>query len=159
MFLACAKCSRDAVHILDILLPGRYCHQQSMLNICESLPVKMNSESGRSPVKVNLESWKYNSWGKGAFPIICLKSNIIYEFGRWAVKEAAYKALYPHTILTWHDLTLSQLQSSHHYNPSTTTIYRVGGKPKLDYDKSVKFHVSISHEADLITAVVLAELT
>jgi len=63
---------------------------------------------------------------------------------RWAVKEAAYKALFPLYKPTWKDLTVSKTPC---------------GKPSLTFDGSakVKLHVSVSHDGEYTVANVLAE--
>ncbi|KAG1755767.1 4'-phosphopantetheinyl transferase superfamily [Suillus lakei] len=61
---------------------------------------------------------------------------------RWAVKEAAYKALYP-TRPTWKEITYSSLNGV------------TGAKPTL----MDKLHVSVSHDGDYIYAQVIAEST
>ena len=65
---------------------------------------------------------------------------------RWAVKEAAYKALFPLHKPTWKALTVSKTLED-------------GGKPSLRFEGSakVKLHVSVSHDGDYTTANVLAE--
>lgn len=65
---------------------------------------------------------------------------------RWAVKEAAYKALYPLYKPTWKDLTVSKVLGS-------------GGKPNLTLENfaEVKLHVSVSHDGEYTVANVLAE--
>ena len=71
---------------------------------------------------------------------------------RWSVKEAAYKALYPHARPTWKELTF--LDGPSHIN---------GKKPVLRYlpehsaTPSVLLHASISHDGDYVFATVLAE--
>lgn len=70
---------------------------------------------------------------------------------RWAVKEAAYKALYPVLKPTWKELTYHGLQGK--------------VKPTLEYhppsveDKSKigKVHVSVSHDGHLVFATVIIE--
>ncbi|KAF9247234.1 4'-phosphopantetheinyl transferase [Melanogaster broomeanus] len=74
---------------------------------------------------------------------------------RWAVKEAAYKALYPFK-LTWKDLTY------------TTLDIRTGSKPALVLHSGIdnvdiassplpRLHVSVSHDGEYIIAHVVAE--
>jgi holo-[acyl-carrier protein] synthase len=72
---------------------------------------------------------------------------------RWATKEATYKALsayYPK--LSWYDLVLfKQLNSSRpvlQWSQVSSTI------PKEI--SNIEFHISISHEEDMIIAMVLA---
>ena len=71
----------------------------------------------------------------------------------WSVKEAAYKALYPHARPTWKELTFLD-------DPSD--VY--GKKPTLRYlpkdaaaKPSVCLHASVSHDGDYVFATVLAE--
>jgi holo-[acyl-carrier protein] synthase len=65
---------------------------------------------------------------------------------RWAVKEAAYKALFPSYKPTWKELTAVKEPSG-------------GGKPELRFGKfeSVRLHVSVSHDGEYTVANVLAE--
>lgn len=68
---------------------------------------------------------------------------------RWAAKEAAYKALYPSVRAGWKELSL---------------VRGAGGvKPELVWEgrkaegRGLKFHCSLSHDADLVMAYVLVE--
>ncbi|KAF9779274.1 4'-phosphopantetheinyl transferase [Thelephora terrestris] len=65
---------------------------------------------------------------------------------RWAVKEAAYKALFPLYKPTWKDLTVFKASGN-------------GGKPGLAFEKfgEVSLHVSVSHDGEYTVANVLAE--
>ena len=67
---------------------------------------------------------------------------------RWAIKEAAYKALFPNHKLTWKQLSVSKEPSD-------------GGKPRLRFEfgkfENVRFHVSVSHDGEYTVANVLAE--
>ena len=65
---------------------------------------------------------------------------------RWAVKEAAYKALSPFYRPTWKEFTVSKTPEDY-------------GKPSLKFKNSarVKLHVSISHDGEYTVASVLAE--
>ncbi|KAJ3764139.1 4'-phosphopantetheinyl transferase superfamily, partial [Lentinula raphanica] len=67
---------------------------------------------------------------------------------RWALKEAAYKALYPTFRPTWKDLT---------YHPLGAT--EPGSKPSLSYKHrcDLVLHCSVSHDADYIFSTVVAE--
>ena len=66
---------------------------------------------------------------------------------RWAVKEAAYKAMFPAYRPTWKELSY--------------TSRNVSQKPSLKYDgnnhKDITLHVSVSHDGDYVVAQVLAE--
>jgi holo-[acyl-carrier protein] synthase len=74
-------------------------------------------------------------------------------FPRWAVKEAAYKALYPTIVPTWRELTYRSALSSSRQKPSL--IFRP------DDEKNIglvgKLHVTVSHDGDYVVAQVLAE--
>jgi holo-[acyl-carrier protein] synthase len=64
------------------------------------------------------------------------------------VKEAAYKALYPHRLPTWKDLTYIGLTN--------------GRKPELLYHPPAPIslgdiHVSVSHDGDYVFASVLIQ--
>jgi phosphopantetheinyl transferase (holo-ACP synthase) len=70
---------------------------------------------------------------------------------RWAAKEAAYKALYPGVKAQWKDLSL---------------VRGAGGvKPVLVWEgdpagaRGLSLHCSLSHDADLVMAYVVAERT
>lgn len=72
---------------------------------------------------------------------------------RWAVKEAAYKALYP-IRPTWKEITYSPFNSAIRAKP--TLIYR----PLRDaVTPANTLHVSVSHDGDYIFAQVIAEST
>lgn len=64
---------------------------------------------------------------------------------RWAVKEAAYKAAYPYYSLTWKQLEFLKNKDS--------------PKPFLHSPShpNLRFHASISHDADYVVAIVLAQ--
>ncbi|KAJ7498985.1 4'-phosphopantetheinyl transferase superfamily [Mycena latifolia] len=68
---------------------------------------------------------------------------------RWAVKEAAYKALYPHHRPTWKELTYHGLQN--------------GRKPVLLYTPNDRggnlgdIHVSVSHDGEYVFASVVVQ--
>ncbi|KAF6762677.1 4'-phosphopantetheinyl transferase [Ephemerocybe angulata] len=70
---------------------------------------------------------------------------------RWCVKEAAYKAIYPHAIPQWKELTYTSLAA--------------GVKPQLEYtplDSKQKgrfdhIHVSVSHDGEYVLSQVLVE--
>lgn len=65
---------------------------------------------------------------------------------RWAVKEAAYKALSPLYKPTWKHLTVSKVPGGR-------------GKPSITFEGfvEVKLHVSVSHDGEYTVANVLAE--
>ncbi|KAH7345260.1 4'-phosphopantetheinyl transferase superfamily [Rhizoctonia solani] len=63
---------------------------------------------------------------------------------RWAIKESAYKALYPVYKPTWKDLTFLATESK---------------KPVLTFQKNerIKLHASVSHDGEYVFATVMAE--
>ncbi|KZV69168.1 4'-phosphopantetheinyl transferase [Peniophora sp. CONT] len=68
---------------------------------------------------------------------------------RWAIKEAAYKAVYPAKRLTWKELVYQPLDA-------------LEGKPVLDIlpmsdSRTPRLHASVSHDGDYVCAVVVAE--
>ncbi|KAK7049585.1 hypothetical protein VNI00_005616 [Paramarasmius palmivorus] len=69
---------------------------------------------------------------------------------RWALKEAAYKALYPTIKPTWKDLTYQGKSKD-------------GSKPTLQYLPSdsqipgITLHSSVSHDGEYVFASVIAE--
>ena len=65
---------------------------------------------------------------------------------RWAIKEAAYKALFPNYKPSWKELSVSKEPGD-------------GGKPRLRFGKfeNVRLHVSVSHDGEYTVANVLAE--
>ncbi|EGO01972.1 hypothetical protein SERLA73DRAFT_50034 [Serpula lacrymans var. lacrymans S7.3] len=77
---------------------------------------------------------------------------------RWAVKEAAYKALYP-VRPTWKELTYRSLvdgvKPTLMYDPGASQSPNSGGSTKV---WPGKLHVSVSHDGDYVFASVLAEV-
>lgn len=79
---------------------------------------------------------------------------LIERHYRWAVKESAYKALYPHAHLQW------KLVS---FLPPPASTINGSNKPTLVLDSSLglsstlKLHASISHDGEYVFATVLAE--
>lgn len=69
---------------------------------------------------------------------------------RWAVKEAAYKALYP-IRPTWKELTYTSFNGATGVKP--TLVYR----PVRDVGPANQLHVSVSHDRDYVYAQVIAE--
>jgi len=81
----------------------------------------------------------------------CQTIDTMQRASRWAVKEAAYKALYP-IRPTWKEITYSPFNSATRIKP--TLLYR----PVCDVvTPADKFHVSVSHDGDYIFAQVIAE--
>ncbi|KAJ6539282.1 4'-phosphopantetheinyl transferase superfamily [Mycena capillaripes] len=67
---------------------------------------------------------------------------------RWAVKEAAYKALYPYYLPTWKDLTYHGLRNGR----KPVLLYRPNDGSKLG-----DIHVSVSHDGEYVFASVLVQ--
>lgn len=83
------------------------------------------------------------------------KSGRITQFlgVRWAVKEAAYKALYP-IRPTWKEVTYSSLNGATGVKP--TLVYH---PVHDDVGPTSKLHVSVSHDGDYVYAQVIVEST
>lgn len=76
---------------------------------------------------------------------------------RWAVKESAYKALYPHVRLQWKLVSFIYPPV-----PASTTIKDRGKPvlmldPSLDLSDTLKLHASVSHDGEYVFATVIAE--
>ncbi|KAF5393965.1 hypothetical protein D9757_000086 [Collybiopsis confluens] len=67
---------------------------------------------------------------------------------RWALKEAAYKAVYPTFRPTWKDITYHSLGE-----------LETASKPCLSYKShpNLTLHCSVSHDGDYVFATVIAE--
>jgi phosphopantetheine--protein transferase-like protein len=83
---------------------------------------------------------------------------------RWAAKEAIYKAMYPYRKLSWKDVELKplQIQISDHSGDATPKLEIVFTKPMnvTVKDSTLSFmqsHLSISHDAGLVIAMVVLE--
>ncbi|KAG2056496.1 4'-phosphopantetheinyl transferase [Suillus hirtellus] len=72
---------------------------------------------------------------------------------RWAVKEAAYKALYP-IRPTWKEVTYLSFNGTTGVKP--TLVCR---PVRNDVGPANKLHVSVSHDGDYVYAQVIAEST
>jgi len=91
------------------------------------------------------------SWACGVYSFVVSASSFLNGH-RWAVKEAAYKALYP-LRPTWKELTYTT------FDPQT------GSKPALVFHPNgngvpgqrPRLHVSVSHDGEHILAHVVAE--
>jgi holo-[acyl-carrier protein] synthase len=70
----------------------------------------------------------------------------------WAVKEAAYKALYPAVKPTWKELCYRSLNEARE-KPSLVYQSRIS-QPDSDI---IKLHASVSHDGDYTTAFVVTE--
>ncbi len=71
---------------------------------------------------------------------------------RWSVKEAAYKALYPHVVPTWKEITYTGFDAKNRtkptleYWPFRPTQTEIG-----------KIHCSVSHDGEYVFTSVLVE--
>ncbi|KIY49028.1 4'-phosphopantetheinyl transferase [Fistulina hepatica ATCC 64428] len=75
---------------------------------------------------------------------------------RWAVKEAAYKALCPMFRATWKDLTYSSLQ----VDGMKPALFFVPGEicdTSVSKLSSLSLHVSVSHDGAYVFANVIAK--
>ncbi|KAG0333019.1 hypothetical protein BG000_009536 [Podila horticola] len=66
-----------------------------------------------------------------------------YLGARWALKEASYKALYPHHKLTWQDVTVAKQD-----------VLIIAEKERFGIGKS---HCSVSHDGEYLVGQVLLE--
>ncbi|KAI0092835.1 4'-phosphopantetheinyl transferase [Irpex rosettiformis] len=71
---------------------------------------------------------------------------------RWSLKEAAYKAMFPHVQPTWKELTYSKLNAERllkpalEYTPFQVTQNKIG-----------RIHCSVSHDGEYVFTSVLVE--
>ncbi|KIY51671.1 4'-phosphopantetheinyl transferase [Fistulina hepatica ATCC 64428] len=75
---------------------------------------------------------------------------------RWAVKEAAYKALYPMFHATWKDLTYSSLQVDG-IKPALSFVPGKNCDISVSRSNDLLLHVSASHDGAYVFANVIAE--
>ncbi|GAA5822759.1 hypothetical protein JCM10212_000322 [Sporobolomyces blumeae] len=73
---------------------------------------------------------------------------------RWTAKEAAYKALYPHAVVTWHDLDVSKRARDPKPRLAFSTTSRFATDP---VSQLLEMHLSVSHDAGFMTAYVVVE--
>ncbi|GBB92839.1 hypothetical protein RclHR1_20640001 [Rhizophagus clarus] len=80
---------------------------------------------------------------------IMINNNITkYLAVRWTLKEAAYKALYPHCRLTWKDISVNKIKEK-----PQLTIHNINQKG-ID---NIKIHSSVSHDEKYVISQVLIE--
>ncbi|CAB5396331.1 unnamed protein product [Rhizophagus irregularis] len=80
---------------------------------------------------------------------IMINNNIIkYLAVRWTLKEAAYKALFPHYRLTWKDISISKIKEKPYL-----MIHNVSQKG----NNNIKVHSSVSHDEKYVISQVLIE--
>ncbi|KAF9452491.1 4'-phosphopantetheinyl transferase [Macrolepiota fuliginosa MF-IS2] len=110
----------------------------------------VNRKSGLKFARRVLGSEELAQWE--CIPEFDIQKQVRFLAVRWAVKEAAYKALYPKFKPTWKELRYQGLTLS-------------GEKPSLKYESFTKqsegsvgpLHVSVSHDGEYTVAYVLAE--
>ncbi|BGP24885.1 holo-[acyl-carrier-protein] synthase [Rhodotorula toruloides] len=74
---------------------------------------------------------------------------------RWTAKEATYKALYPHVKARWADLLVQKDGSK----PLVRLSEDFGPAPiALSDQHQLRLHLSVSHDADVMIAYVIAEV-
>ncbi|CAG8673302.1 5818_t:CDS:2, partial [Acaulospora morrowiae] len=78
------------------------------------------------------------------------QSVVKYLAVRWSLKEAAYKALYPHHKATWKDLSVKKVEGK----PCLILSKRFQQEISFDI---VKTHSSISHDGEYVIGQVLIE--
>ncbi|GAA6040212.1 hypothetical protein JCM8097_004186 [Rhodosporidiobolus ruineniae] len=99
--------------------------------------------------------WEFEQWNgiqTGA------QARESYLATRWAAKEAAYKALYPAFRATWKDLEIRKVDKKPFlvFSPSFVPPSSSCSVPQLR-PEDVNMHLSISHDADMLIAYVVAE--
>ncbi|WFD18064.1 hypothetical protein MCAP1_000276 [Malassezia caprae] len=95
-------------------------------------------------------------------PGLSHEARMRYLATRWACKEAAYKAVYPHLRLLATHLAVKRDDSmpkpSLWLEPGPHTVWRSANGASADaLAESIRFHLSISHDGDYVVASVLAE--
>jgi holo-[acyl-carrier protein] synthase len=86
---------------------------------------------------------------------------------RWSIKEAVYKALYPHRKLTWKEITIDREIGGgtvHAHKQGIMSNYSIDWyiivKPKAVFagqDKSLHIHISVSHDGNYAVAYAVIE--
>ncbi|RSH94045.1 hypothetical protein EHS25_006699 [Saitozyma podzolica] len=88
---------------------------------------------------------------------------IRYLSGRWAIKEAAYKSLYPHVRTTFRSFDLRKSKGSG--QPKLHLIGHTTSKPEQSHGdgdsnidvEEVDLVASLSHDAGVVVGVVIAQ--
>lgn len=73
---------------------------------------------------------------------------------RWSVKEAAYKAMYPHARATWKELSYTGLMAT---SKPRVEYHPILSSPDRKGNPVGKLHVSVSHDGEYVYSSVLAE--
>ncbi|GAA5885914.1 hypothetical protein JCM6882_004200 [Rhodosporidiobolus microsporus] len=109
--------------------------------------------AGRICSRAELEEWQKTVGGGLG------EASERYLALRWAAKEAAYKALYPAFRPTWKDLEIRKIDKkpSLDFSPAFRPVDIEKGSSKPFSPENVKMHLSVSHDADLLIAYVVAE--
>jgi holo-[acyl-carrier protein] synthase len=78
---------------------------------------------------------------------------------RWAAKEAAYKALYPHFRPVWKDLEVRKVDKKPFlaFSPAFLAQSDAGEGEGAVKKDGVKMHLSVSHDAGMMVAYVVVE--
>ncbi|KAJ3203095.1 hypothetical protein HDU82_006843 [Entophlyctis luteolus] len=79
-----------------------------------------------------------------------VRASLLFLAGRWAAKEACYKALSAHCTLRWSDVSISNDSAGRPSIALDSRVLGVLGGP-------VAAHVSISHDGEYAMASVLFE--
>ncbi|KAG9291075.1 hypothetical protein G9A89_012947 [Geosiphon pyriformis] len=82
------------------------------------------------------------------FRISSFKSSPVFGRNRWTLKEAAYKALYPHYRLTWKDIIVTKKDEKPH-------LFFLDSK-KIGIT-TINAHVSVTHDGEYVISQVLLE--
>ncbi|CAG8733939.1 20430_t:CDS:2 [Cetraspora pellucida] len=80
-----------------------------------------------------------------------IEHNIVsYLAVRWSLKEATYKALYPHYSVTWKDVSIKKTKGKPYITINTPE--NIGNNIIIS-----KTHASVSHDGEYVVAQVLIE--
>ncbi|WFC98264.1 hypothetical protein MYAM1_000989 [Malassezia yamatoensis] len=111
--------------------------------------------------KRTLSSLESTAWHQQA-PFMQHEDRLRFLATRWACKEAAYKAVYPHIHLRARDISMSRGETRLTAKPQLQLdpqkIYRsLDGASVTELAHQLTLHASISHDGDYVIASVLAE--
>ncbi|CAG8690743.1 18192_t:CDS:2, partial [Racocetra persica] len=77
---------------------------------------------------------------------LTIEHNIVSYLGvRWTLKEATYKALYPHHIVTWKDISIKKTKGKPHITINAHEDF--GNNMTIS-----KTHASVAHDGEYVVA-------
>ncbi|KAF9106300.1 hypothetical protein BGX27_009244 [Mortierella sp. AM989] len=97
-------------------------------------------------VLTNIEQQEFRALQESVGGKINHQDLVKFVGARWALKEACYKAMFPHHKLTWQDVS----------------VLKENGKPCLDIPEKTRFgigktHATVSHDGEYLIGQVLFE--